>query len=315
MPGGRRLERWALQDSVFLLREEPHGQQQSGYEREYSGISSSSFAGSSAYVSQTSNSVWQSSNGVSSDCIQRDSAGRIIGFGQPPPVPDSSHLFARSASRGIDLNNVDPDTFYDSPSNGDEGQSSSEYESSSEEDGEEESGVQPALINTSKAVETGKHKMPSKEVGKPTSSYDIEALLGSVDANCSSASNAGIDGRDFSSRGSSFAAGIEHKAWRRGAESWNGGGVEVDYCFSKSICAKGADSTPTYLRLTNHLKTAVKGVKIVSKSSGMLEIEMVTCLEIQAGEQNEMRAFSRFSRESVNARLRSGVGREKMWKR
>lgn len=146
LPGTLILTSWAQTDSDDSLRDEKEGAL--AMEREYVGISSSSFGhmplesttASSNVATNITNMVWKNvrPNSLPPDGFQRDSAGNIIGFGQPGKgvrgMPFSS--LNRPSYAGIDVNNIDTEAFY----NGEEGESSSEYETEtdSEEEAEEE---------------------------------------------------------------------------------------------------------------------------------------------------------------------------------
>ncbi len=320
LPGARRLRSWATEDSDAALREEAEGNNAVSFEREYTGISSASFGHMSSLPGGVSNSVWQPTNGVSSDSIQRDAVGRVIGFGQPSRGAEMANLFARPSHQGIDMSKIDPDTFYDSPPG--EGQSSSEYETTSEEDGDEEdeeeeamgtvtgsaaaaaaaaaavSVADVAVVQSSNTASRSNGVRPptggaSAPVSKAVSNYDIEALLGSLVVDKSNRSNTAGQVR-IGSNGNVHQRNTGSRNWRRAVESWNAGGIEVDFCFSKTVSSRGSDWTPTFFRLTNRLASAAKEVKVVSDSERCLSCDSKAINKMEPGAIVELSAHSKF---------------------
>lgn len=137
------LTPWAPADSDDSLREEKEGAL--SMERDYIGISSSSFGrmpmestSSSTVASNISNMVWKNvrPSALPPDGFQRDSAGNIIGFGQPGKgvsgMPFSN--VSRPSYAGINVSDIDAEAFYNGEAEQSSG-SSSEYET--ETDSEE----------------------------------------------------------------------------------------------------------------------------------------------------------------------------------
>ncbi len=151
LPGTLGLSPWAQADSDDSLRDEKEGAVT--MERDYVGISSSSFGQmplesttSSSVANNISNMVWNNvrSNALPPDAFQRDSAGNIIGFGQPSKGVRGTPFanLNRPSYAGIDVTNIDTEAFYDGEEAEESDEDSSEYETetdSEEDNGEEES--------------------------------------------------------------------------------------------------------------------------------------------------------------------------------
>lgn len=165
LPGTLRLRPWAQSDTAEELRMEAAGVNTSVGEREYAGISSASYGHmSSLPTGSASNSVWQPQSKGPADSYQRDSSGRVIGFGQPSKNVGTTALFNRPSYHGINVNNIDPESFYASDDGGD---SSSEYETDSEEedDDDEEDGTIVQAKKDERNFEAAKAAEPSKLTG------------------------------------------------------------------------------------------------------------------------------------------------------
>lgn len=291
LPGARRLRPWALQDTDDALRVEAEGDNSVSFEREYTGISSANFGHMPPVAGGTSNSVWPSANGLSVESFQRSQVGQALGLAPPVSNPEPpANLFARPSHRGIDVNNIDTDKFYES----DDG-SSSEYETASsdeESDGENDVNAEQQVIGDATASSGASPRQGRLESRQPTSTsnYDLEALLGIQEKSASPVAGKTNTSPMLLSSGSTG----DVRAWKRGIESWNAGGIEVDFCFSRFVAPRGSEWTPTLFRLTNKLASAATAVTISSASDSELVCDGNMIPILQPGEAVEVSGNAHF---------------------
>lgn len=267
LSGFRPLERWAEEDTVAALRDEVEGGAQgSSFTREYKGVSSSDYQG---MVSTTniSSTVWEPPTGISSAAANVNGGSMAAGASSigvsanlGMPIQQGGPYPNRTA---VDTA-VDPERFYDT----DDSSDPSMYDTSSEDDdasddtdlGMSTTVREPragagVLINTetaSKAVSA----TPSK---KPTSEYDIDALLGSLSVSQMPSENKSAVSDAPGDR-------MTQSPWTRIVDSWKANGLEIDAAFVRTASVAGPDVTPVVLRVTNRGETALADVSFLSQS-------------------------------------------------
>lgn len=268
LDGFRPLEPWAQADSDNGMREEISGDGVgAAVNREYKGVSSSDYMGSVS-SSMMSSTVWEAPSGISSATVTSNGLGNDgIGFSSlstAVPAPEAS-------ASGVQ--HLDPDNFY-----GGAGESSSEYDSDSSDDESEDSLVEgelipgeiaspsasragassEILINTSDILGNGRvgNGVPSR---KPTSEYDLDALLGGL-----STSPSAVEKENTLLGATSLSLTKSEKdsrsPWQRILETWNACGLEVDASYSRGSSILGPDATPVVLLIANRGKEMLQDI-------------------------------------------------------
>lgn len=323
--GFRPLEPWADEDSDSNLRQgestEANG---SAYGRQYIGVSSSSYSQvSSANISNVS---WSTSNALqvppaqSVSHLDRPYEGgglSVSGIRYAPVGQFSSH----SLSRGKRIVDVDPEKFYGDDNDGDDGdEDSSDGESTGEEgDGDEGGQEVKSVDGTSEhrgqqgnSLEFSRSEVQKADslVGasdlftstpdaKPTSEYDLDALLGGLNV------SAPGDSENFSVRYGTDNLSSQHQnlsEWFRVLESWNCNGLELDVAYSREISSLGMDVTPVKVRVTNRGKKQVAGFTLISKCGDCFMCYQSIDL-LKPGESGEVDVKCRFRGKTSGVRF------------
>lgn len=308
LAGFRRLEEWAEVDTPASIRDEVlGGGSGSAVTREYTGVSSANFH-SHMSTAHIGNSVWEPPSGISSSTLNGNGGASSAG-GPGVGLPSSAQ--AQESLTSASLANVDPDRFYDSSGDNDEDESeeSSEYESSSAEEG-----IEPQSIDESKGiasdtrptttsaldvlVSTGGIKMnqtaPS-HTHKPPSEYDLDAILGGLSATSVSSENK-------SPVSSANVSGPNRSPWTRVIESWKSGGIEIDAAFLRSPSAAGPEVTPVALRVTNRGEEVASNITFSSRSGDCFSSAM-TISALQPSGEEEVISDVRFRGKTGSVRF------------
>lgn len=143
-----------------------------------------------------------------------------------------------------------------------------------------------------------------KKTIKPTSEYDLDALLGGISLSDTPAQEPVSKGISSVYPSSSTT---HVSPWFRVLESWNAGGLEVETAYKRSMSTAGADVTPMILRVTNRGKVDVGQVSFSSRSDdAFAALQSVTSLS--PGESKEVNAEARFRGKSSGVRFAVRVG-------
>ena len=306
LPGFQSLEPWAKVDSESSLRDEVLGKGEgAAANREYKGVSSADFRGSGY-----SSSVWDQSTSMSSTSVLSNgvttSLKNNIGAMPQSGIP----LAPQPLTFSLKTENVDPESFY--------AEESSEYDSESESDEDEATDNQEPPTASQKAPEAVNSEnllselisvsdVPSQKAStktqKPSSEYDLDALLGSMSV------TGNVQGNKLPLPGSPVMLLSDTNSrteWHRVVESWHAGGLEVDAAFVRSTSGSAADVSPVVIRVTNRGKTDAS-VSFVSQSGDSFEADE-SALQLPVSASGEKVVSARFRGKTGGVRFGIQVG-------
>eukprot|EP00177_Eucheuma_denticulatum_P007527 GFKZ01013701.1.p1 GENE.GFKZ01013701.1~~GFKZ01013701.1.p1 ORF type:complete len:1184 (-),score=185.93 GFKZ01013701.1:2598-6035(-) len=250
----------------------------------------------------------------------------IGGDGPLGHLRSSSGILGNSSSLGkaaAEYANVDPESFYaEEEAKEDEGEYSSEYETDTDDDDDDEeedddedeasklrfqasrsepqyaAPLMPDLLfpeTEQKPVQT--KPVVSAPSRKPTSEYDLSALLGDVTVSDSSMPS------ENKAMGSGYTSRKEGQSpWIRIVEGWKVGGLEIDVSFCGSASSASADTTPAVLRVTNRGKLTLNEIQF-STLSGDCFVSKGLLSRLAVGETQEANVEAKFRGKTVGVRF------------